>query len=93
VTRTVVHIQAIVADLLRLEAYVSVRLAFGRSGVSRGRHPNGLLHHLQSARRSRAVGVRAATRPGQAATTLASTSAPSATRTTDTAGTLGWGTA
>ena len=55
--------------------------------------PKKSLRTLQSARRSTAVFVRAATNPGQAATDLASTSAPSATRTTDNIGTLGWGTA
>src|SRR5580658_6940130 len=46
-----------------------------------------------SARSIRAVGVRAAIRAGTAATTLASTRAPSATRITGTTGTVGSGTA
>jgi|GEM_PF-5088990 len=46
-----------------------------------------------SALRSIAVGVRAALRPGRVATTLASTSAPIATRVIERTGTLGWGTA
>jgi hypothetical protein len=79
VTSTLVRIQALVADSLRQR---SLR-----------ERPPGAQQGLQSARRSRAVGVRAATSPGQAATTLASTSAPSATTTTDKTGTLGWGTA
>jgi hypothetical protein len=45
-----------------------------------------------SARRTRAAGVRAAMRPGRAATTLAITRVPAATRKTD-RGTVGWGTA
>src|SRR5439155_15210509 len=43
-------------------------------------------------RRTRAAGVRAAMRPGIAATRLASTTAPAATRAIEPAGTLGAGT-
>jgi hypothetical protein len=48
-------------------------------------------HH--SDRSNTAVGVRAALRPGSAATMLASTTAPTATITTDTTGTVASGTA
>ena len=61
-----------------------------RGGERRSREPP---RRGQSARRSSAVGVRAAIRPGRAATTFARTSAPTATRAIDSPGTVGAGTA
>lgn len=54
-------------------------------------HPDGCTSRPHSARRTRAVGVRAAICPGTAATRLAKTSAPSATSTTSGTGTVGNG--
>jgi hypothetical protein len=58
----------------------------------RSRPLSGSKNPPHSTRSSNAVGVRAARRPGMAATTLASTRAPNAMRTTERTGTLGAGT-